>query len=215
MPELRRALAVVSSDVVASEPIAAALRESGWTGGEAISDSRLMIRYWRTTGDGRVVLGRGGGALAFGGRFDFDDPGARAEAVAAELPRLVPAAAGARVTHAWGGAVDRSFDGLPFFGSLPGRARVVYGGGFSGNGVAPTLVGARVLASLALRRDDEWSGCALARGVPPARFPPEPVRFVGGALVRRAVGRKERLETDGTRAGPVTRAVAGLAPKGR
>jgi glycine/D-amino acid oxidase-like deaminating enzyme len=135
--------------------------------------------------------------------------------VAAELPALVPATRGARVTHAWGGAVDRSVDGLPFFGTLPGRTRVAYGAGFSGNGVAPSRVGARVLASLALRRDDEWSGSALARGVPGARFPPEPVRFLGGMLVRRAVGRKERLETDGASAGGVTRALASLAPKGR
>ncbi|MEA2467720.1 MAG: hypothetical protein QOJ57_1846 [Thermoleophilaceae bacterium] len=216
MPELRRALAVVSSDVVATEPIPEALHASGWTGGEAISDSRLMVRYWRTDPDGRVVLGRGGGALAYGARFSFDDPGERRAAdVAGELPRLVPAARGAAVEYAWGGAVDRSVDGLPFFGMLPGRARVVYGAGFSGNGVGPAVIGGRVMASLALRRDDEWSGCALARGVPPGRFPPEPVRFLGGTLVRRAVGRKERIEDAGGRADPVTRGLAGLAPKGR
>jgi glycine/D-amino acid oxidase-like deaminating enzyme len=216
VPELRRALAVVASDVVATEPIPDALDASGWSGGEAISDSRLMVRYWRVDPDGRVVLGQGGGALAYGARFSFDDPGARRAAeVAAELPRLVPAARGAAVQYAWGGAVDRSVDGLPFFGLLRGKARVVYGAGFSGNGVAPSVIGGRVMASLALRRDDEWSGCALARGVPEGRFPPEPVRFVGGALVRRAVGRKERIEDCGGRAGPVTRGLAGLAPKGR
>jgi glycine/D-amino acid oxidase-like deaminating enzyme len=213
--ELRRALAVVSSDVVATEPIPGALRDSGWTAGECISDSRLMVRYWRTTSDGRVVLGRGGGALAYGARFDFDDHGGRRRAVAEELPRLAPAARGARVTHGWGGAVDRSVDGLPFFGLLPGRARVAYGAGFSGNGVGPSLLGGRVLGSMALRRDDEWSGCGLARGMPPGRFPPEPVRYLGGQLVRSAVGRKERIETSGGSAGPLTRALAGLAPKGR
>jgi glycine/D-amino acid oxidase-like deaminating enzyme len=215
VPELGRSIAVVSSDVVASEPVPDALRTSGWTGGEAISDSRLMVRYWRTTPEGRVVLGRGGGALAYGARFEFHDPGRRAAAVAAELRTLVPAAGDAAITHAWGGAVDRSVDGLPFFGRLPSRARVVYGVGFSGNGVAPCLIGGRVLASLALGRDDEWSGCGLARGVPEARFPPEPVRWAGGQLVRRAVGRKERIETAGGTAGPVVRRLAALAPKGR
>jgi glycine/D-amino acid oxidase-like deaminating enzyme len=215
--ELRRSIAVVSSDVVASEPIADALGASGWTGGEAISDSRMMVRYLRTTADGRVVLGRGGGALAYGARGlsgFHDPPSSRLDPVAAELPRLVPAARGARVTHGWGGAVDRSVDGLPFFGRLPVRARVVYGAGYSGNGVGPSFVGGRVLASLALGREDEWSGCGLARGVP-ARFPPDPVRFLGGLAVRRAVGRKERLETDGGSAGPVVRGLAALAPKGR
>jgi glycine/D-amino acid oxidase-like deaminating enzyme len=136
--------------------------------------------------------------------------------VAAELPRLVPATAGVPIEYAWGGAVDRSGDGLPFFGLLAdGRTRVVYGAGFSGNGVAPTVLGARVMASLALRRSDEWSGCALVRASPPGGFPPEPVRFAGGALVRRAVGRKERLEDAGRNASAATRLLAGLAPKGR
>jgi glycine/D-amino acid oxidase-like deaminating enzyme len=212
LPELRRALAVVSSDVVATEPLA----DLGLAPGECVSDSRQMVRYWRTTDDGRVVLGRGGGALAYGARFAFDDPpAARTEAVAEELPRLVPAARGAAVEYAWGGAVDRSVDGLPFFGVLPGKARVVYGAGFSGNGVGPAVIGGRVMASLALRRDDEWSGCGLARGVPEGRFPPEPIRYLGGQLVRRAVGRKERVETAGGRPGPFTRGLASLAPKGR
>lgn len=211
VPELRRAIAVVSSDVVATEPAGISL-------GAAVSDSRLMVRYWRSTPDGRAVLGRGGGALAYGGRAVermHDPPGARTDAVARELPLLVGAARGLRVTHAWGGAVDRSVDGLPFFGLLPGRARVAYGAGFSGNGVAPSVVGGRVLASLALGRDDEWSGCGLARGVPSRRFPPEPLRFAGGALVRRAVGRKERLESGGRSADPLSRALASLAPRGR
>jgi glycine/D-amino acid oxidase-like deaminating enzyme len=210
VPELRRALVVVSSDVVATEP----LPEAAFP--VAVSDSRMMVRYWRSDPDGRVVLGRGGGALAYGARFDFDDPpAARTAAVAAELPALVPATRGASIDYAWGGAVDRSVDGLPFFGMLPGRARVVYGAGFSGNGVAPTVIGGRVMASLALRRDDEWSGCALARGVPDGRFPPEPIRFLGGQLVRRAVGRKERIETAGGRPDRLTRGLASLAPKSR
>jgi glycine/D-amino acid oxidase-like deaminating enzyme len=211
VPELRRAIAVVSSDVVATEPAGIELRE-------AISDSRLMVRYWRSTADGRAVLGRGGGGLAYGARGlarMHDPPPARTNGVADELPLLVPAARGVPVSHAWGGAVDRSIDGLPFFGLLPGRARVAYGAGFSGNGVAPSLVGARVLASLALGRDDEWTGCGLARGVPAGRFPPEPLRFLGGALVRRAVGRRERLESAGRRADPASRALASLAPRGR
>jgi hypothetical protein len=40
--------------------------------------------------------------------------------------------------------------------------------------------------------------------------PPEPLRYVGGAIVRRALLRKERLEQDGRVADPLTRAVAGL-----
>jgi hypothetical protein len=71
----------------------------------------------------------------------------------------------------------------------------------------------KILASSALGRDDEWSGCGLNRGVA-GRFPLEPVRFVGGLVVREAVRRKEAREDDGKSVDPVTRAVAGLAPAG-
>ena len=211
--ELRRAIVPLSSDIVATAPMGDRLREAGWTGGEAISDSRLMVHYYRTTRDGRVAFGRGGGALAFAGRFRFDAPGRRAAELEADLRRLVPASAGVAATHAWGGAVDRSEDGLPFFGSLPGRARVHYGAGFSGNGVAPALVAGRILASLALARDNEWSGCGLV-GAVPGRFPPEPVRFLGGSLVKAAVARKERRDDRGAAVDPLTRRLAGLAPSG-
>jgi putative aminophosphonate oxidoreductase len=213
--ELSRALVAVASDMVATAPMSERLAESGWTGGEAISNCRLMVHYYRTTRDGRVAFGRGGGRLAFGGRVDsnFDFSERQTEELKRDLVRLVPSADGIPVTNAWGGPIDRTADGLPFCGRLPGRALVVYGTGYSGNGVAPSRTLAKILASSALRRDDEWTGSALNRGIP-ARFPPEPVRFVGGLVVRAAVRRKEGREDRGLTCDPVTGAVAGLAPQG-
>ena len=39
------------------------LDELGWTGGEAIVDSRTLVHYMRTTRDGRIVFGWGGGTM--------------------------------------------------------------------------------------------------------------------------------------------------------
>lgn len=213
--ELRRAIVALSSDMVATAPMSEELAASGWTGGECISNSRLMVHYYRTTRDGRIAFGRGGGRLAFGARVDanFDFNRRQTRELKDELPQLVPAAAGVPITHAWGGPIDRSRDGLPVFGRLPGRARIVYGTGFSGNGVAPSLTAGKILASSALRRDDEWSGSGLNRGIP-GQFPPEPVRFLGGLVVREAVRRKERREDEGKSVDPLTRRVAALAPSG-
>jgi putative aminophosphonate oxidoreductase len=212
--ELSRALVAVASDMVATAPIPDRLAESGWTG-EAISNCRLMVHYYRTTKDGRVAFGRGGGRLAFGGRVNsnFDYSGDQTEELKADLVRLVPGAEGVPVTNAWGGPIDRTTDGLPFAGRLPGRVPIVYGTGYSGNGVAPSLTFAKILASSALGLADEWSGAGLNRGVP-SRFPPEPVRFLGGLVVREAVRRKEGREDRGLTCDPVTGAVAGLAPQG-
>jgi glycine/D-amino acid oxidase-like deaminating enzyme len=213
--ELSRALVAVASDMVATAPMPDRLAESGWTGGEAMSNCRLMVHYYRTTKDGRVAFGRGGGRLAFGGRVNsnFDYSGDQTEELKADLVRLVPGAEGVPVTNAWGGPIDRTTDGLPFAGRLPGRVPIVYGTGYSGNGVAPSLTFAKILASSALGLADEWSGAGLNRGVP-FRFPPEPVRFLGGLVVREAVRRKEGREDRGLTCDPVTGAVAGLAPQG-
>jgi putative aminophosphonate oxidoreductase len=213
--ELSRALVAVASDMVATAPMPDRLAESGWTGGEAISNCRLMVHYYRTTRDGRVAFGRGGGRLAFGGRVNsnFDYSADQTAELKADLIRLVPAAEGVPVTNAWGGPIDRTTDGLPFAGLLRGRVPIVYGAGYSGNGVAPSLTFAKILASSALGLADEWSGAGLNRGVP-SRFPPEPVRFLGGLVVREAVRRKEGREDRGLTCDPVTGAVAGLAPQG-
>ncbi|HEY3069005.1 MAG TPA: FAD-binding oxidoreductase [Gaiellaceae bacterium] len=213
--ELARALVAVSSDMVATAPMPRRLAESGWTGGEAISNSRLLVHYYRTTRDGRVALGRGGGRLAYDSRVDsnFDYNAEQTKSLIRDLLRLVPAAEGVPVTNAWGGPIDRTTDGLPFCGRLPCPRRIVYGTGYSGNGVAPSLTLGKILASSALGRDDEWSGAGINRGVP-LRFPPEPIRFVGGLVVRNAVRRKETREDRGRRVDPVTRALAGLAPQG-
>jgi putative aminophosphonate oxidoreductase len=215
IPELARAVVAVSSDMVATAPMPEKLKESGWTGGEAISDCRLLVHYYRPTMDGRVAFGRGGGRLAFGGRVNsnFDYNGRQTRELEEELAKLVPPAKGVPVTHAWGGPIDRTTDGFPIVGALPGRANIVYGTGYSGNGVAPSFTIAKILASSALRLDDEWASSPLACGVC-GTFPPEPLRFVGGLVVRQAVRHKESREDRGKNVDPVTKAVAGLAPQG-
>jgi glycine/D-amino acid oxidase-like deaminating enzyme len=213
--DLRRRLVVIASDMIATEPVPERLRAEGWQGGLALSDSRLLVNYFRATRDGRVAFGRGGGTLAFGGRVGgaFEGLSPRSDDVARSFRSLYPQFADVSVASSWTGPIDRSVTSLPFFGRLGGREDVLYGVGYSGNGVGPALLGGRILASLALGVSDEWSESPLARG-PVSRFPPEPARFVGGHVVRAAVARKERTEDAGRTPDRVTRALASLAPAG-
>jgi hypothetical protein len=93
-------------------------------------------------------------------------------------------------------------------GSLD-RGRVHYAFGYTGNGVGPSRVAGRTLASLALGRRDEPVSLPLV-GAPAVRLPPEPLRYAGGTIVRAALVRRERLEEEGRRPGPLTRAISGL-----
>jgi hypothetical protein len=85
--------------------------------------------------------------------------------------------------------------------------------GWSGNGVEPSVVGGRILASLVLGRDDAWSRTPLVDRLR-ERFPPEPVRFLGAKIVRAAVIRKERAEAAGREPGRLDVRLAGLASAG-
>jgi len=57
-----------ASAVVLTEPVPHLLEEIGWTGGEAIIDGRMFLHYFRTTPDGRVLMGSGSGKLGYGDR---------------------------------------------------------------------------------------------------------------------------------------------------
>ena len=207
---LRRRLTNFGSYVVLTEPVPELLERIGWTGGEAIVDGRRFVHYFRTTPDGRVLMGSGAGPIGPAGRVDsrFTADAASAARAEAGLRHLLPDLAEARITHAWGGPIDVSVDNLPTFGTVPGT-RIHYGAGYSGSGVGPSWLGGQILASLALRLDDEWTGLPLVGRRMPA-LPPEPFRYVGGALVRRALLGIEEAEERGRRPSPVARAVVAL-----
>ncbi|MDQ6818687.1 MAG: FAD-binding oxidoreductase, partial [Actinomycetota bacterium] len=76
LPDLRRALVVVASDIVCTPPVPDRLEQIGWAPHLSISDSRRLVNYYRVTDDGRVVFGKGGGTLALGGRVGRSYSGA-------------------------------------------------------------------------------------------------------------------------------------------
>ena len=213
IPELSRAIVPVTSDLVATAPDHALLERMRWTRAEAIADARLMVHYYQATRDGRIVFGKGGGSLAYNAKIgdDFNHAPRRSAWVAQHMHRILPATVGAEITHTWAGPVARTDDGLPIFGHLADN--VVHGGGYSGNGVGPSWVGGRILASLALGRSDEWSSAGLVRD-PGRAFPPEPVRYLGGRVVREAVRMMEEAEDRGEEPGRLAKYVAGFAPAG-
>jgi glycine/D-amino acid oxidase-like deaminating enzyme len=127
-----------SSHIVLTEPVPDVIEQLGWTGGECITDGRTLVHYFRTTRDGRILLGWGGGRPAYGARLNRRvevDPEAADETHAA-LVRLFPQLEGRRITHAWGGPIDVSPSHIPQIGSLPG-APVHFAFGYRATASAP------------------------------------------------------------------------------
>jgi glycine/D-amino acid oxidase-like deaminating enzyme len=219
---LRGNLTVTSSHIVLTEPVPGLLEEIGWKGSECITDGRTLIDYFRTTPDGRIAFGWGGGRIAMGarlrGRAEIDR-----EVVAAAAARLreyfpmlaeaVPVGGGAgrraaRITHAWGGPVDVSPTHLPLVVPLRG-SRTFAAAGYTGNGVGPSYMVGRTLASLALDRRDAPSRLPFVDSAP-QRVPPEPLHWLGGEAIRHALVAKENAELAGQRPTPLSSLVSKL-----
>jgi glycine/D-amino acid oxidase-like deaminating enzyme len=205
---LRGRLSIASSHVVMTEPVPELLEEVGWTGGECITDSRALVDYFRTTPEGRIVFGWGGGRIALGarleGRAELDSR--VIEHTAAHLRAIFPGLEGRRITHAWGGPIDASPTHLPLVMPLRG-GRAFVAAGYTGNGVGPSHMVARTLASLALERRDEHSRLPFV-DPSPRRVPPEPFHWIGGEAIRRGIMAKEEAELAGRRPGRVSSALA-------
>jgi glycine/D-amino acid oxidase-like deaminating enzyme len=195
-----------SSYMVVTEPMPDRLREIGWTGGESISDLRFTNHYFRTTNDGRIAFGGGGGRAGYGGRMgDWVERDRGSAALAARgFRRIFPMLDDVRLDDAWGGPIDISPDHLPAFGTLPG-GRVHFGHGFSGTGVGPTWLGGRILAALAQGRLDDPATRLGLVGNQPRRFPPEPFRFLGARVIREAIVEAEQRDDLGWRVPPPLR----------
>ncbi len=191
---LRDSLTVSSSHVVLTEPVPELLEGIGWTGGECITDGRALVDYFRTTPDGRIAFGWGGGRIAMGarthGRSEIDRE--IVDGAAARLREYFPDLAGKRITHAWGGPIDVSPTHIPIVVPLRG-SRTFAAAGYTGNGVGPSQMVARTLASLALDRRDAPSRLPFVDPAP-QRVPPEPFHWLGGELIRKALTSKENAE---------------------
>jgi glycine/D-amino acid oxidase-like deaminating enzyme len=206
-PQLSRRLVAWSSYIVLSAPAPERLAQIGWTGGELITDLRTSVRYFRTTRDGRIAFGGGGGRASsrIDDSFTHD---MRAVVEAAEGFRLLfPSFADIPLEDGWGGPIDVSPTHLPAFGRLPASPNVFYALGYTGNGVAPSHLAGRVLADLVTGADTEATRLPMVNPKP-RMFPPEPFRSIGAAVVRRAIIANDTAEERGVRPNPLAATIA-------
>jgi glycine/D-amino acid oxidase-like deaminating enzyme len=167
-----------------------------------------MLHYVRTTNDGRIVFGWGGGRMGYGTRrrraLDVDAGVCRHDELM--LRRFFPQLAGVPIEYAWGGPIDVSPIRLPQYRR---EGRMVAGFGFTGNGVGPSYLGGQILSGMALDHRDAFTSLPLVDPEVPL-FPPEPLRFIGGALIRAAMVRADEDADELRRSSLRVRFAAGL-----
>jgi len=131
----------VPSFQVATAPIPETLRAAILPGGQAASDTRRLLRYFRLDASARLVMGSRGTFAAVAG----------ARAVRHHyraVHEIYPQLEGLGFEYHWGGLVAMTRDHLPHLHELaPG---LLAGLGYNGRGVAMATVMGRLLALRAL-----------------------------------------------------------------
>lgn len=192
-PEVRKHLVMTASDNMVLQP-----RPGLTLPGTNVSDAGRTLDYWRPLADGKVLFGKAGTGLGWGARGAstlFTSVPHRGRLVK-HLARAIPSLADADVISAWRAPVEYSLSSLPFFGELPGHPGVYFGTGYSGDGVGPSVLGAQILAALATGADDGLCTSFLTRPPSGRGLPPEPIRFLGGQLVKAAMLKQDRKQDE-------------------
>jgi glycine/D-amino acid oxidase-like deaminating enzyme len=206
----RRTVVVRGSYIVLTAPAPKELEAIGWSDGSGLADMRDAVHYVRTTPDGRIAFGVGGMqpnlARRIGPRFAYDEAAVRV--AIADLHRMFPGFADVPIEAAWGGPIDVAGHHLPTFATL-GRGNVHFGHGYTGNGVGPSHLGGRILASRILGRSDPVLDLPLV-DLEPLRFPPEPIRSPGALLANTAIRHKDEAEDAGEEPNPFVDFIARL-----
>jgi glycine/D-amino acid oxidase-like deaminating enzyme len=195
---LRAYLVPVYDYVLVTEPLTDdQLAALGWRGRQGLTDAGNQFHYYRLTRDNRVLWGGYDAVYHFGNRIEDrldrnpETFGRLAENFFTTFPQL----RGVRFTHAWGGVIDTCSRFCAFWGRAYG-GRLAYAAGYTGLGVGATRFGARVMLDLLSGQQTELTRLQMVR-TRPLPFPPEPVRWAGIELTRRALARADR--SDGRR----------------
>ena len=102
--------------------------------------------YWRSTDDGRLIVGGEDDRIDIPARRDSRIP-RKVEKLLARLQKLMPYVQPA-VGFAWAGTFAETADGLPWFGAHPKlHPRVLFAMAYGGNGITYSAIGAHILAN--------------------------------------------------------------------
>ncbi|MEX2102265.1 MAG: FAD-dependent oxidoreductase, partial [Actinomycetota bacterium] len=164
----------------------------GWRNRQGIGEMPNQFHYFRVTADGRILWGGYDAIYRFGNGVDsrFEERPQTFALLATHFFQTFPQLEGLRFSHRWAGAIDTCSRFSVFFGTaLDGR--VAYAAGYTGLGVGATRFGARVALDLVDGSDTARTRLRMVRKKP-IPFPPEPLRYLGIQLTRRALERADR-----------------------
>jgi gamma-glutamylputrescine oxidase len=155
---LDRFIGHVQSFIIATAPLPPSISPQILPRDAAVADTRHVLDYYRKSADGRLLFA---GREAY-----FGMPRDITALVRPRLLRVFPQLRGVPIEYAWSGTVGITVNRMPHFGKLTDR--VLFGFGYSGQGVALATLSGKLLAEAALGHEERFD--VLAR-VPATPFP--------------------------------------------
>jgi glycine/D-amino acid oxidase-like deaminating enzyme len=192
---IKRYIIPVYDYVLMTEPLSPAQREAiGWRQLQGLADSGNQFHYYRLTDDGRILWGGYDAIYHYGNKVapELEDRPETFTTLARNFLRTFPQLEGIRFSHRWAGAIDTCSRFTVMWGTALG-GRASYAVGYTGLGVGATRFGARVALDLIGGEETELTKLRFVRSRPVA-FPPEPIRYAGIQITRRALARADRRQ---------------------
>jgi len=191
----RRYVIPVYDHVLMTEPLSTdQLASIGWRERDGIGDVSNQFHYYRLTDDDRILWGGYDATYHFnnglGPQHDQSDHthGMLAEHFFETFPQLE----GLQFTHRWGGPIATTTRFTATWGTTH-DGLLTWVAGYTGLGVGASRFGARVALDIAFGQTTERTELEMVRRKP-LPFPPEPLRWTGVQLTRKAIQRTDRRE---------------------
>ncbi|MFK8047887.1 MAG: NAD(P)/FAD-dependent oxidoreductase [Halioglobus sp.] len=166
VPKLAKRVLPASSCVVATESLSPDLAASVLPRDVAVCDPRTALDYFRLTEDRRML---------FGGLSNYTGlvPTNYSEVMRRKMLKIFPQLEGVNIDYAWHGQMGIGLNRMPQLGNL--APNIYYIQAYSGHGVAPTHMMARITAQAICKEDDRFAMMSKIRHWP----------FPGGRYLRR------------------------------
>lgn len=192
VPKMRRFIVPVYDYVLMTAPLTVKqMATLGWEGREGLSDVSSQFHYYRLTTDNRILWGGYDAIYRFNSAVGerYDQAGRTHQILAEHFFETFPQLEDLTFTHRWGGPIATTSQFSATWGTSHG-GDLSWVGGYTGLGVGATRFGARVALDLVDGATSELTELKMVREQPKA-FPPEPFRYAGIQMTRRAIARSD------------------------
>ncbi|MBU6442945.1 MAG: FAD-binding oxidoreductase [Alphaproteobacteria bacterium] len=166
-PKLERYMGYVESFITATEPLPPHLAETVLPCGAAVADTRHVLDYYRKSREGRML---------YAGRESyFSVPADIASLVRPRMLATFPQLRDVKIEYAWSGAVGITATRMPHLGAL--SERIFFAHGYSGQGVALTSIGGKLMAEAATGNRERFDVFARVpvRAIPGGKYFKQPL----------------------------------------